>query len=218
MRQEINLYRKAGGPGMAGLTARRLMQGAGVAVALAALTFGIVYWDTHRMRSALHAADRAHERALTDLEAATAKAAQRLPADALQRELARLESLHDAIRHLESSLAQDRFANRDGYSRYLIGLARHSVEGVWLTAVTIRGAGRALEFEGRSIEPELVPRYLARLSTEPPLNGTEFRTFRMQRPAVEPGQAAVPFVEFAIRTDPPGAGEEGGHGDARPVP
>ncbi len=97
--------------------------------------------------------------------------------------------------------------------------------GLWLvvmygffTAVTIRGAGRALEFEGRSIEPELVARYLARLSTEPPLNGTEFRTFRMQRPAVEPGQAAVPFVEFAIRTDPPGAGEEGGHGDARPVP
>jgi hypothetical protein len=43
-----------------------------------------------------------------------------------------------------------------GHARYLQALARQSVEGLWLTEVTVAGSGDDIALRGRTLDPELV--------------------------------------------------------------
>lgn len=71
---------------------------------------------------------------------------------------------------------------RYGYSRYLRALARQSLEGLWLTGFNIEGIEEKLLIRGNTINPELIPRYLARLRQESELQGKIFNNLIMTRP------------------------------------
>jgi hypothetical protein len=53
---------------------------------------------------------------------------------------------------------------------------------------------------GRSTNPELVPRYMQKLSAEKTLSGIEFRVFQMNRPAVDAKEPDAHYVEFQVKT------------------
>ena len=91
----------------------------------------------------------------------------------------------------------------------MIALARQSTSGLWLTGLTMPGAGESLVLAGRTHSPELVPGYLQRLSGERTLAGLQFEIFQMARPVrtaadAEKGVAEVlePYVEFEVRSKP----------------
>ncbi len=78
-------------------------------------------------------------------------------------------------------LSGKRFGNVDGFATQFSGLARQRIEGLWLTELYIHEGGEKLNIRGTTMQPELLPRYLQRLSKEPVFHGVEFKTFVMQR-------------------------------------
>jgi hypothetical protein len=78
---------------------------------------------------------------------------------------------------------------------------------VWLTDVTLSGAGNEIGLQGRALRPELVPLYVNRLKNEAVMQGKSFGTLEMQVPqeAAAPSGAAkakpaslAGYIEFNL--------------------
>jgi Tfp pilus assembly protein PilN len=89
--------------------------------------------------------------------------------------------------------------NTSGYAATFKALARQSPGGVWLTGVSINGAGNELGVQGRAREAALVPAYLGRLAHEPVMRGKAFGSLKISQPAAKDAQ----FVEFSLEATPP---------------
>jgi hypothetical protein len=61
-----------------------------------------------------------------------------------------------------------------GFAPRLQALARQHTEGVWLDELLLGGGRNGLVLRGRSLNPELVPKYLQLLTSEPELSGARF--------------------------------------------
>jgi len=86
-----------------------------------------------------------------------------------------------------------------GHARFLQALARQSIDGLWLTEVTVAGDGSDLALRGRTLDPELVADYLRRLGREDALRGLAFNQLVFQRPAATDAVAGASprYLEFA---------------------
>lgn len=100
-----------------------------------------------------------------------------------------------------------------GFAPRLQALARQHVEGVWLDELFI-GGPNGLALRGRSVSPELVPKYLQLLTTEPELAGSRFDSVAIDRrhdhaelPAAlvdkekKAKEDASPLVRFSVSSD-----------------
>ena len=102
------------------------------------------------------------------------------------------------------------------------GLARRTVQGVWLTGFAV-GENRSLEIKGGVLDPRLVPAYMRSLNAEESIRGrtvTELTLKARDEPAkpkpapgTEASVAAPPsslrYVEFTVKLTPKGAAETG---------
>lgn len=136
---------------------------------------------------------------LTQLERTKAASGPRAPSVLLADEIARTESQLKTRRHIIGLLEQGDLGNRQGFSGYFRALSRQTMEGLWLTAFQVTGAGE-VAISGRALKPELVPAFINRLKQEPVLAGKTFASLEMRRPAAAPGgKTAVPaYIEFSL--------------------
>ena len=119
----------------------------------------------------------------------------------LEAELAQAEARVKAMRDVASVLQRGELGNTNGYSNYFKALARQNLSGVWLTGVSISGAGNELGVKGRALDPALVPAYLGRLTHEQVMRGKTFGSLKISQPgAGKDGAAAAPFVEFSLES------------------
>ena len=65
------------------------------------------------------------------------------------------------------------------FSSLLEGLGRQRVEGLWLSQIEILSSGIDLDLRGSTVDPQLLPRFIARLRDEPIYIGREFRRVAM---------------------------------------
>lgn len=86
------------------------------------------------------------------------------------------------------------------YLAPLRSLARHRLEGVWLTAVNLAGDSGELSLVGRALRAELVPQYIDRLAQDPALRGRRFSTLAVERDAAKAGS-----VGFRLLASPEGS-------------
>ncbi|MDN4060877.1 hypothetical protein QPK31_21920 [Massilia sp. YIM B02769] len=124
-----------------------------------------------------------------------------------------------ALREVSSVLQGGGLGNTRGYAEYFRALARQHVEGLWLTGLTIDGAGSEIGVRGRALDPESVPGYLTRLTREPVMQGKAFGSLQISEgerapppaasaatgapPAPAAAQAgAAPYVEFSLQSNP----------------
>jgi hypothetical protein len=114
---------------------------------------------------------------------ATRKRDEQLSAD-----VARLEpELKEARESLEA-LKGGAMGTQGGFAEYLRAFSRQSLNGLWLTGVTIGGGGE-IEIQGRALSADLVPNYIQRLSKEKVLAGRSFARLEMTQPPAEPEKA-----------------------------
>lgn len=92
----------------------------------------------------------------------------------LLRTKARLSATHEVLAALDSGNGGE----NAGYSSILAGLARQSLNGVWLTGVG--GAGLALDIRGRLLNANLMPEYLRRLQEDGAFHGHRFGNLVLQ--------------------------------------
>jgi hypothetical protein len=118
---------------------------------------------------------------------------------------AELKALHDVSAVLQGGA----LGNTAGYAEYFRAFSRQNVNGLWLTGVSINGAGNDIGVQGRAMQATLIPNYIARLTGERVMRGKTFASLDIGRPeaaaaaatsASVPAPAASPFVEFSLQS------------------
>lgn len=145
-----------------------------------------------------------------DLAKVNAQFATRQKSASLQEESQKVAAELQALQQVHDILKKGDFGDTRGYAEYLRAFARQSVDGLWLTGLSIRGAGTAIDIEGRAVRPELVPAYISRLGNEAVLKGKSFAALEMRVPLIEETsarsnaeqdrQALAPFIEFSLHS------------------
>lgn len=218
IQQQVNLYHPIFRKQEKKFSAKAMFQAGAAVVGGIVLMYAYSAWQLGSLRQHSAQIDREMIAATKQIEKMAKQLAGRQADQALQNEIKRLESLVDASQRLRGILQRERFGNTVGFSEHLIAFARQHVAGVWLTGVSIQGAGADMTVAGRTTDPELVPKYLQKLSAESSLSGTQFQTFVMNRPNVKAAESkatatkaapnkasdtkvAANYIEFLVKTD-----------------
>jgi hypothetical protein len=194
--QQINLFNPVF------LNQRKVFSAAAMARALCVLLAGVlaVAFVARRNVGALeHEAELGRARlAQSEQRLAKAKAefAPRRKSAQLETELAEAEARLKALRDVSGVIERGELGNTRGYAEYFKALARQNLSGVWLTGVSIGGAGNEVGVQGRALDPALVPAYLGRLTHEQVMRGKGFGSLRISQPAAKD----VGYVEFSLES------------------
>ena len=193
MSQQINLYHPIFRKEKKKFSARAMAQAGGAIVAGVVVLYGFNAWQLRGLRAELKQAEAQQATAANRLDELT----RRLGVKGGKSELARLRDEVTARERLRALLAQGGIGNSKGYSDFFVALARQHLNGLWLTRLDIGGGGDNMVLEGRSVLPDLVPRYMQRLSTERALAGRDFQVFRLARAGTK-----THYVDFVVKSAP----------------
>lgn len=200
MSQQVNLYHPIFRKQEKKFSALTMLQAAALVLAGIVLMYGYAAWQVRSLRSQAGQTDNQVRTVTRQLEDVGRQLALRQVNPRHAKEIERLEGRIQAVQHIRELARRDYFFGGDGYSKYFIAFARQSVSGLWLTGFTVAGAGEQIALEGRTETPELVPRYLQKLSSEQLLAGTEFDSFQMTRPDNAGHKGLAGHVNFSVRT------------------
>lgn len=218
MSQQINLFNPVF------LKQRKVFTTLAMAQALGVLVLGIVVlaWygqlSVGELRYQAGQSAKQLELRQARLKAVTAEYAPRARDASLEAQIADLEIQVSALREVGSKIRAGAFGSTEGYGSYFLAFARQDTPGLWLTGLTIDGAGIDITIEGRALDAAIVPGYISALSAERVLKGKTFGSLRITAPAGQPDPAVAanpagaarpllaPYVEFQLRAEPVEAG------------
>jgi len=134
--------------------------------------------------------------------------------DAAGSDLAVLEHAVEVRNGTLTALKNGAHKDATGYAEHFRALARSTIDGVWLTGVTIDHDGTTLR--GRTLDPARLSAYLESLRREPLFAGHPFNIIDMKSPqdanaaAVDPAHPATssPWLDFQLAARRPGTGGE----------
>lgn len=160
----------------------------------------------------------------TSLAEMTAARAPKAPNQTLIAELQTLEEKHQVQMQILQAMQQGRPSQDKGLASYMLGLARQSADGLWLTGFSIDQTHHTVSLKGRSMDAAVLPDYMRKLGQESVFAGQTFGGLRIQQPmevvtnnatspslqantvsasavATQPVQANIrpPFVEFELQ-------------------
>ena len=133
---------------------------------------------------------------LTKKVAVAEQEARPQPEDKLLKK--EVEQLVIRLQHnqrLLRALTEGAMSNTRGFSEYFEAIANRHVNGTWITNMQIASGGFKFAFAGKSVTPELVPRYLQNLSDEQVFENFSFNILEIERREKE-----SPVVDFNIST------------------
>ena len=200
MSQQVNLYQPIFLKEEKKFSTVAMLQSMGLVVVGVAAIYAYTGWQVGTLKNELKRAEQQHAAASKRLADATEKFGVRPGRTSLDGEIAHLEGEIVAKQRIQEILQRGLFSNTHGFSDYFVSFARQHTPGVWLTGFDITGAAEQMTLAGRSTNPELVPRYMQKLSAEKTLSGIEFRVFQMNRPAADAKEPNSQYVEFQVRT------------------
>jgi Tfp pilus assembly protein PilN len=113
------------------------------------------------------------------LEVERARLAQHVALPELTRQLQKLQEELAAKAQLVVALQNTPLAVRNGYAPVFEALARHPLDGLWLTRIDV--IGDAVNLAGEARRPELVPEYIATLTGDAQFSAQSYEVLTMQR-------------------------------------
>lgn len=141
---------------------------------------GAASWSAARLEPIAAAVSRQLQQEQAAAQALAARAASSKPDTALQAAIAKAQQALLQRRGALQSLAASAVDRGDGFSERLEALARQSLDGLWLTGMTLHDDDVFLK--GRTLRPALIPDYVQRLDQEPSLQGRAFKALDVTRP------------------------------------
>jgi len=221
MSQQINLYNPQFEHQVQIFTVRSM------STALAVLVLGLVgviataELRVARLQGEVDAGARRVAQAEKRLAEAGTSFAPRTSDPRLAAELDDAGVQHAALQRVAERIARGDLGDTHGYAEYFRALARQNAEGLWLTGVSIDGAGSEIGVRGRALDAALVPGYLTRLRNEPVLQGKAIGSMLIKQAAPlkthgadgKDSEAPAPYIEFSLGTasaGPDGAQPNGG--------
>jgi hypothetical protein len=220
MSQQINLFNPQFQP------QKKLFTVGGMACTLGVLVVGIAVAGVFakvrvaRLEAEVAQGEERVQKAQKRLEVATAEFAPRTKDARLEAELAEAQNERDALRRVADVIQGGDLGNTQGYAEYFRALARQSVDGLWLTGVSITGAGMDIGVRGRALDAALVPGYLARLRNERILQGKPVGSMQIGQAATvkvrgadgKEADSPAPYVEFSLQSAAAAAAAPGAGG------
>lgn len=202
MSQQINLFNPIFLKQKKVFTALPMAEALGVIVAGALL----LTWYGGQRVDELERSAAAGKTLLADRERRLAEAnkqfSPRQKSPGLAAEVAQAEAELKALQQVESVLRDGTLGNSAGYAEYFRAFARQNVNGLWLTGVSIVGAGNDIGVQGRAMQPTLIPAYIARLKSERVMHGKSFASLDISRPDTQVMPAAAPSAAAPANTNP----------------
>jgi Tfp pilus assembly protein PilN len=95
----------------------------------------------------------------------------------LESEVNRYSANVSDLRNIQRLLLNEIVGNTQGYSPQLRALARHRVDNLWITEVSIGNRGQHIKIQGITYNAESVPIFLQKLSEEKVFSGIAFKKF-----------------------------------------
>lgn len=179
--QQVNLYQPIFRKQKKVFSALALAQAVVLVIVALAGIYAYSRWQLVALDNALASAQGQR----TETQARLAEIQRTTPPRARDQRLVRavedLQAQNELKRRSLAMLEADLGTARVGFVGQLEGLARQKVDGVWLTHLAFSDGGNGIGLAGNAVAPELVPRYLQRLSAEESFTGTQFRTFLLER-------------------------------------
>lgn len=182
--QQINLFQSALVQPKEFLTIQQMGAFVGVGILglllVNGMQWGFGFSNSKKLRD-LQSIQQQEIQTLAVLKTEAAKRAETENSEKFARDLKEKEIELQSKQQVIDLLSGKKFGNIEGFVPQFTGLAKQHVDGLWLTALHLQQGGEKLSLRGSTNSPELLPKYLQRLSNEPSLSGIEFKTFVMQR-------------------------------------
>jgi Tfp pilus assembly protein PilN len=216
--QQINLFNPIFLKQKKYFSAVTMAQALGLILLGCALLTGYMVYQATKLKNEAAAAQARLAATQAQLAQITAAGQMRQKDKALEEQVRKAEAEIKSMQDVFVTLRQGDLGNTAGYSEYFRAFSRQIVPGLWLTGLTIQGAGNGIEINGRATRPELVPEYLSRLKRERALQGKSFASLEIQLPKTEQAPVAqgeakavapVNYIEFSLRS-PDAAKEKAG--------
>jgi len=181
------------------LSASRMISITGVTLATLIMIATYSNWQTTQMNSDLEQLRNSFAQLNAKKIAIQSLLKKDTSASKLDFQLQKLEAIINNRKPLTDILKKGFFKVDQGYSDYMLALARQHIRGMWLTEINIIDAGDNIRLSGKSYEPVLLAKYLKKLSSESVLTGTEFQSLSMERNADE-NETLEKAISFSIST------------------
>ncbi len=195
MNQQVNLYQPIFRENKPLFSAKAIAAGLAITFLGLSAVYGYAWWQTERLAAEVASLVAQRDAAQARLTSLAQKLPKREQSKILQRRIAQLGQVLTTKRQTVDSLKQRLKQTSHGFSAYLEGLARQTMDGLWVTGLKIADGGMTLTLTGRALDPELVPELVTRLSREPAFTGLSFNALNIRR---DPDAAAG--VAFELRT------------------
>jgi Tfp pilus assembly protein PilN len=109
------------------------------------------------------------------------------------KELEQKEIMQQAIL---KAVSQNSATPSHSYAALLRAFSKQSIDGLWITGLSIDQDAEALSISGRTLNADLLPTFIARLRAEPALKGKSFTQLTMQAAAAS-STTALPNAQRA---------------------
>ena len=196
MRQQVNLYQPIFRKQKKKFSAAAMAQASLMVFGGIMLFYLYMQWQIISLNGEL-AREQTRQQALAQqLQSAQQKFKRPTENLALKNKVERMQHIISARQQIKNTLENPAFSNKEGYSNQFIALARQHIKGLWLTSFEMTGKGENVRISGKALEPELVPRYIQKLSREKSMIGTHFDVFMLQQPREK---EARHYIEFTIQ-------------------
>ncbi|MDP3086890.1 MAG: PilN domain-containing protein [Methylotenera sp.] len=129
---------------------------------------------------------------------------------ALQDQITQLELKEAMQQQVLQTVSMSSATPDKGYAALMRAFAKQTLEGLWLTGFSIDSNTQQLNINGRTLEANLVPEYLSRLSHEPALQGKQFSGLNMSQSKTDAATNKVaipdiantesPYIEFKLQS------------------
>ncbi len=193
--QQINLYQPMFRKQEKIFSAVAMLQIFGLVIAVFGARYAYHLDKLEPFRDELNKSTVQFNKMLKQIEIAQKKMPKQTKSKLLESEIARLTAELEHRKKVKQALSTGTFGNIDGFSGYFEALAKGHVDGTWLTGIHIDQGGGKLNFNGKSIDPELVPVYLMKLSAEPVFQKRSFNILELKRP-----KDAQEYISFNVGT------------------
>lgn len=208
MSQQINLYNPLFEHQVQIVTVRSMAAVLGVLVLGLAGVIATAEVRVARLQGEVDESGRRLAGAEKRLAEASVSFAPRARDAGLAAQLQDADAQRAALERVSARIQRGDLGDTHGYAEYFRALARQNVDGLWLTGVTVAGAGSEIGVRGRALDPALVPVYLGRLRNEPVLQGKAIGSMLITQAAPvktrgadgTDAEAPAPYVEFSLQS------------------
>lgn len=87
-----------------------------------------------------------------------------------------------------------------GFSEYLASLSRKTIPGLWLTRMIFNTYDAHYTLEGKTLQPDLIPKFMEGLSKEPIFAGKTFQVFKV---SVDKKKGLNFLLETSVKAEKP---------------